>query len=185
MLEALKLHDPYTYDHSCRVSAYSVMIGHLLGLDARSCLLVQKASLLHDVGKIEVEPAILNKTSPLTEDEFGLIKMHAILGSMMLGVVPELEELTPIVLHHHERWDGRGYPTGLSGIDIPIESRIILVADAFDAMTTERPYGKTLSVSEAMDEISAFAGQQFDPLVAASLRIAFERGLLERTGASI
>lgn len=182
LLGAIEEHDHYTGSHSCRVSAFSGLLAGLLGLSDETIDTVRRAGLVHDIGKIHISRQILRKTDPLTEDEVAQIKMHPINGAVMLSSVPDMARIVPIVLHHHERWDGRGYPTGLSGIDIPLESRIIFVADAFDAMTTARTYGDIVGTRLAIEEIERCAGWQFDPIVARALRNAFDSGLLEGNG---
>jgi putative nucleotidyltransferase with HDIG domain len=177
LLLALDDHDPYTHGHSLRVAGYASLLARLLGFDDESIDLVRRAALVHDVGKQLIPMDVLGKTGPLDEAEFDLIKQHPILGSSLLEE-HDLKPLIPMVLHHHERWDGRGYPTGLAGVDIPVESRIILVVDAFDAMTTNRPYGRVLSEQEAISEIGTCAGKQFDPLIARAMRYAYSNNLL-------
>jgi HD-GYP domain-containing protein (c-di-GMP phosphodiesterase class II) len=107
------------------------------------------------------------------------VKLHPVVGAGMLSRIAGMEALVPIVLHHHERWDGLGYPRGLSGVDIPMQSRMILVADAYDAMTSRRPYGPTLTPHEALAELRRFAGQQFDPLMVDKMHAAFMLGVLD------
>lgn len=179
LLSAVNEHDVYTGAHSCRVASYSTLLARLMGMDEAAVEVVRHAGLLHDIGKVAVPAEILTKTEPLTEREFQLIKMHSTTGASMLASERGLDHLIPLILHHHERWDGRGYPTGLSGVDIPIESRLIFIADSFDAMITERPYGKVLSTHEAIAEISKCAGTQFDPLIAEAFRLAYDGGLVE------
>lgn len=165
LLSLIAEHDPYTGVHSAHVAHYSTLIAQGLGMDSSAIDLVIHAAAAHDVGKVGIPIGLLNKTGRLSEDEFALIQLHPMLGSSIVASIPGAETLVPIVLHHHERWDGRGYPTGLTGIEIPIESRIILVADAFDAMTTERPYGPVRSTTEALEEIERCSGEQFDPMI--------------------
>lgn len=183
LLAAVNEHDDYTGGHSCRVASLSVLLARLMGMDAGAVDVVQQAGLIHDVGKIAVPPDVLTKEGRLSDQEFKMIQLHSTLGASILAAVGGLDHLVPIVLHHHERWDGRGYPTGLSGVDIPIESRIILVADAYDAMTTDRPYGELKTSHEAMEEIERCAGTQFDSLVTDAMRLAYDGGLIEESGA--
>lgn len=179
LLERLGAHDAYTEAHSRRVGTYSTLLARLLGFDTTEVEIVRRAALLHDVGKAGVPLEVLCKTGRLTDQEFEIIKQHPMIGSMMLEAA-DLKALVPMVLHHHEHWNGRGgYPTGLCGIDIPVQSRIILVADAFDAMTTNRPYGKVCTPDEAIVEIERCAGGQFDPLISEAMAFAFRAGLLE------
>lgn len=174
-------HDRYTGGHSARVANYAVTVARQLGLNRREVDLVGKAALVHDIGKVGVPNEILSKTGSLNDAEFALIRLHPTVGAIILSTLPGMDEVIPIVLHHHERWDGRGYPSGLSGLDIPLASRIILVVDAFDAMTTSRPYGKVLSPDAAMQEIRDCAGRQFDPLVAEAMQDAYDHGLITGT----
>lgn len=179
LLDHLEKHDPYTAGHSRRVGAYSTVLGRLLGFDRPALDLLRRAAFAHDVGKAAIPVEVLGKTGALTDAEFDLIKRHPVAGTIMLEE-RGLGSLVPMVLHHHERWDGMGgYPTGLAGVDIPLESRIILVADAYDAMTTNRPYGRVCSPEQAVAEIKRCAGSQFDPMIAAAMVFAFEGGLLK------
>lgn len=179
LLSAVNEHDVYTGSHSCRVASYSTLLARLVGMDQEAVDVVRQAGLLHDIGKLTVPNSVLTKKERLTEQEFHLIKTHSTTGASMLAAERGLDHLIPIVLHHHERWDGRGYPTGLSGVDIPIESRLIFIADAFDAMITIRPYGKVHSTHEAIAEITRCAGTQFDPMIAEAFRLAYDGGLIE------
>lgn len=178
LLSAVNEHDIYTGLHSSRVASYSTLLARLVGMDGAGIDVVRHAGLLHDIGKVAVPVEILTKTEPLNDYEFDLIKEHSTNGATMLASERGLDHLIPIVLHHHERWDGRGYPTGASGMDIPIESRLIFIADAFDAMITVRPYGSVLTPYEAIAEISRSAGTQFDPMLAEAFKLAFDGGLI-------
>ena len=173
-------HDRYTGGHSARVANYAKLVARHLGLSEREVELVAKAALVHDIGKVGVPTEVLSKTTSLSDAEFALIRLHPTLGATILSTLPGMEEVIPIVLHHHERWDGRGYPSGLSGLDIPLASRIIFVVDAFDAMTTNRPYGHVRSHEDAIEEIDRCTGKQFDPLVSKSMLDAYASGQLTR-----
>lgn len=178
LLDRLEAHDPYTAAHSRRVGAYSTLLARLLGFDSEQVEVVWRAALVHDIGKMGIPMDVLGKSGPLSDDEFDLIKQHPVIGTTMLEA-EDLKPLVPMVLHHHERWDGRGgYPTGLCGVDIPVQSRIILVADAYDAMTTNRPYGRVSTPVEAIAEIERCARRQFDPLVAEAMGFAHRANLL-------
>jgi putative nucleotidyltransferase with HDIG domain len=179
LVEVVSGHDLYTGDHSCRVADYVTGLARLLGMSTTEVSLARRAALVHDVGKIAVPDRILRKRGPLTEDEAKLVRLHPIVGAGMLSRIAGLEALVPIVLHHHERWDGLGYPRGLAGVDIPIQSRMILVADAYDAMTTERPYGPRRTPHEALAELRRHSGQQFDPLMVDKMHSAFMLGVLD------
>ena len=179
LVEVVTGHDVYTGDHSCRVGDYVTGLARLLGMSTTDVALARRAALVHDIGKIAVPDKILKKRGPLTEDEAKLVRLHPVVGAGMLSRIPGLEALVPIVLHHHERWDGQGYPRGLSGVDIPIQSRMILVADAYDAMTTHRPYSRMMSPHEALAELRRCSGQQFDPLMVDKMHSAFMLGILD------
>ncbi|MGH2748495.1 MAG: HD-GYP domain-containing protein [Actinomycetota bacterium] len=172
-------HDTYTGGHSRRVADFVTHLARLMDLHPHQIALSRQAGFVHDVGKIGIPDKILKKKEPLTDEEFHLIRLHPILGASILSRMPGMEAIIPIVLHHHERWDGGGYPSGLAGTDIPLEARIIFVADAFDAMTTDRPYGRVLSTEEALAEVREGADGQFDPSVAVAMQEAFGLGLLE------
>ena len=159
---ALDARDPYTAGHSERVSTLSVMMGREMNLGSDQLEVLRLGALLHDIGKIGVSDQILRKNGPLTADEFEQIKRHPGLGARILRQVPFLSPHLPIVELHHERPDGRGYPFGLRGEDVPLEARIVHVADAFDAMTSARAYRAARPASVAIAELERFAGTQFD-----------------------
>ena len=163
LAETIEKRDPYTGNHTKRVMEYSLAIGKTLGLEQKELTRLQLAAILHDVGKIGVRDNILLKEGRLTEEEFIGIKQHSIYGAEILAGITHLHNIIPGVKHHHERFDGRGYPDGLSGDNIDIIARIIAVADTFDAMITDRPYRKGLSIDVAFDELKNNAGSQFDP----------------------
>jgi len=174
MAAAVDAKDAYTQGHSARVSRYAVAIGRALGLAAPDLERLELAGLLHDVGKIAVPDAILKKEERLTDEEFTVIKEHPVTGERMLADLPYLpKDILPPVRHHHERWDGRGYPDGLAGAMLPPDAAIMAVADAFDAMTSTRTYRPALSVSEAVRRIREGSGTQFAPHVV----LAFDRAL--------
>jgi putative nucleotidyltransferase with HDIG domain len=179
LVEAVSGHDDYTGGHSCRVADYVSGLARLLNMSASDVALARRAALVHDIGKIAVPDRVLKKRGPLTEDELKLVKLHPVVGAGMLSRIAGMEALVPIVLHHHERWDGQGYPRGLSGVDIPMQSRMIFVADAYDAMTSRRPYGPTLTPHQALSELRASAGLQFDPLMVDKMHAAFMLGVLD------
>jgi HD-GYP domain-containing protein (c-di-GMP phosphodiesterase class II) len=168
MADAIDARDPYTAQHSQRVTEISVRIAEVYGLRAQEIDRVELAARVHDLGKIGISDAILNKPGRLEEHEWDLMKAHPVIGEQLLGPYRQFRHESAIVRHHHERWDGRGYPDAVRGNDIPIGSRIIAVADAFDAMTSDRPYRKALSNDIAVDEIRKGALSQFDPQVVAS-----------------
>ncbi len=164
---ALDARDSETGGHSSRVTVYTMDMAREIGVVEGSdqWLDTERASLLHDVGKIGVSDAILNKPGPLTAEEWQQMRKHPAIGYEMLKDVKFLSVAAEIVYTHHERYDGRGYPAGLQGEDIPLGARVFAVADAFDAMTSNRPYRRALSVEQACEEITNNSGSQFDPMV--------------------
>lgn len=165
---ALEAKDPYTEGHSVRVAAYSEAIGKQLGLPPTALDMIHRSCLLHDIGKIAVDETILAKKGRLNPMEREKMDMHVLIGEDILRPIALLHPLLPGVRHHHEQFDGRGHPDGLKGQEIPIEARIMAVADAFDAMTSSRPYREALPEEEALTELRRAAGAQFDPRVVAA-----------------
>jgi HD-GYP domain-containing protein (c-di-GMP phosphodiesterase class II) len=160
---ALEARDPYLQGHSTRVTAFAEALARLLGWRRSELEALRLGGSLHDVGKIAVDAGILRKPGPLTEAELAHIRIHPVAGARLIDGVADLLPALPYVLHHHERWDGRGYPHRLEGDSIPLEARVLGVADAFDAMTSARPYRPALSVVQALDELERCSGSQFDP----------------------
>ena len=158
--------DPYTRGHSDRVSEYSVLIGKNLGLSDEDLKTLRLGGLFHDIGKIGVPDSILLKESKLTDDEYSEIKNHPTIGAHILSNATIFKDIIPIVKHHHERYDGNGYPGRLKGEDIPYFARISAVADAFDAMTSKRTYRNSLPLDVVKEEIEKCKGTQFDPAIA-------------------
>ena len=179
LIDAVSGHDGYTGAHSWRVADYVTGLARLLEMSTTDVALARRAALVHDIGKVAVPDRILRKRGPLNEDEAKLVALHPVVGAGMLSRIAGMEALVPIVLHHHERWDGAGYPRGLAGVDIPIQSRMILVADAYDAMTTHRPYGPVLTPQEALAELRRCSGMQFDPLMVDKMHAAYMLGVLD------
>ena len=175
LVTAVDNKDRYTRRHSEDVMRYSALIAREMGMDAEGLQRIQAAALLHDVGKIGVPDRILRKPGALTEEEFETVKHHPLMGAVIVGAVAGFERTLDAIRHHHERWDGRGYPHGLCGPQIPLDGRIMAVADAFSAMTMDRPYRKGKPPAEAMALLSAGAGSQWDPACVA----AFERARTE------
>jgi len=163
MIRILEYHDPYTKGHSKNVANLASMLAEKLGLNDEMIKKTYWAALVHDIGKIVVPSSILNKEGKLTIEEFEVIKKHPVYGHDFLSTSSDLRELAKYVLYHHERWDGNGYPSGLAGEEIPVISRIISVVDAWDAMTSDRPYRKGLSFEKAKSELLEHSGMQFDP----------------------
>lgn len=164
LVTAVDTKDRYTRRHSEDVLAYSLQIAHALHLDEPTLHTVQVAALLHDVGKIGVPDQILRKPSTLTSEENDAIQQHPLMGAIMVGAVPGFEETLDAIRHHHERWDGGGYPFGMKGEGIPLLARLMAVADAFSAMTTDRPYRKGMPAQRAMKILYSGAGTQWDPV---------------------
>jgi putative nucleotidyltransferase with HDIG domain len=162
---AVEARDPYTAGHSQRVRRVSLAIGRELRLPARQLGALGTAALFHDIGKIGMPDSILTKPEKLDRTEAAIMQQHVTRGAEIVSRISSLKDSVPAIRHHHERWDGLGYPDRLSGTDIPVEAAIIAIADSWDAMTTDRPYAVALDVDEAMLQIEAGRGKQFNPAV--------------------
>ena len=173
---AIEAKDPYTRGHAAKVNEYSKTIGVELALSDEQLEFLQYAALLHDIGKIGIDEKILCKPGKLDEKEWGTVREHPLTGANIIEPIELFSEILPFVIHHHEAFDGEGYPRGLKGSEIPYGARILAVADAFDAMTSDRPYRKAYSVAAAIDEIKKKAGTQFDPTVVEAFLSAIEKG---------
>jgi putative nucleotidyltransferase with HDIG domain len=167
--DALESNDSHTGSHADDVADVAVRVGSRLGLSEADLRTLRYGALLHDIGKIGVRSEVLNKPSPLTPHEFEEIKQHTVIGANMLERIPFFAPVRPILLSAHERWDGRGYPDGLAGEDIPLSARIVCACDAFHAMTSKRPYSDALTPEEALSELRRHSGSQFDPAVVEAL----------------
>jgi putative nucleotidyltransferase with HDIG domain len=163
LAQAVELRDEYTGGHTARVTSYSLLLARKMALDPADVELVRIGTPLHDIGKIGIDDAILRKPGRLTAEEFKVMQSHTVKGAAIMATIPDLAPTIPIVRSHHERWDGKGYPDGLAGEDISHLARIVAVADAFDAMTSDRPYRRGMPVDVAFAEIQKQSGQQFDP----------------------
>jgi HD-GYP domain-containing protein (c-di-GMP phosphodiesterase class II) len=163
ILKALDVKDSYTFGHSMRVAYFSLVTGAELKLAPEEMRELELSAIFHDIGKIGTPDAVLNKPSRLTEDEFQIMKQHPEKSHEILESYPGFEKIAANARFHHERYDGKGYPLGLKGEEIPVAARIILIADTFDAMTSTRPYRKGLPYEVAFNELIEFSGSQFDP----------------------
>ncbi|MBN1807736.1 MAG: HD domain-containing protein [Planctomycetes bacterium] len=181
LTSAVDAKDRYTRGHSERVTAYAMRLARNIGLGSSEVETVQLAGLLHDVGKIAVPERILNKPGPLTDEEFAVVKEHPARGAEIVSTIksPDIPAVVQGVLHHHERWDGSGYPDGLQGLDAPLTARILSIADAFDAMTSDRPYRRGYSIEHAVSLIGEAGGTQFDAELAGHFLELYYAGRLE------
>ena len=171
LVQALETRDLETHGHSERVVTFSLRLGHELGLDKEALRNLELGALLHDIGKIGVPDAILRKPAKLTDAEWEKMRLHPIHGQRILRNIKFLEVAALIVAQHHEKWDGSGYPYGLRGEDINLGARIFAVADAFDAMISDRVYRRGRSYEAALEELEKFAGTQFDPMVVEAFKV--------------
>jgi putative nucleotidyltransferase with HDIG domain len=165
LVDFLERIDVFYPGHSRGVAALADMVTRRLGLGEAERRTVHFAALLHDIGKLKLDPGLLSANRPLTEEEYRLVQQHPVMGVEMLRPITLWKDILPIIHGHHERWDGRGYPAGLAGEDIPLGARVVAVAEVFDAMTRDTPYGPRRTPAEAIAELEAFAGTQFDPRV--------------------
>lgn len=164
--KTMEAKDPYTSGHANRVEEFAVGLAEFHGLPFNTVQDVKTAAILHDIGKLGIDDSILNKAGKLTQEEYALIMRHPSIGADIISNVDFLKKVTKMVKHHHEKYDGTGYPDGLAGDDIPIEACILAIADSYDAMISDRPYRKALSKEEALREIEIHAGTQFHPVLA-------------------
>jgi len=176
LANAVEMRDHYTVGHTWRVTNFALEIARELGWADEKLEICEMGGVLHDVGKIAVKDAILQKPGQLTDEEYEMMKIHPERGARLMKDINSLKPLIPYCLYHHERYDGKGYPFGLAGEDIPIEGRIVAVADTFDAMTSNRPYRKGLDPQIAIEEIAKNRGTQFDPVVADALIACYRKG---------
>jgi putative nucleotidyltransferase with HDIG domain len=155
--------DHYTYNHSNRVAKMSSSLAKEMGVEEKIIKKIEHAASIHDIGKIGIDENILKKNGRLTPEEYGEIKKHPIIGVRIVQSVPFLEDAIPVILYHHERYDGKGYPEGMKGNQIPVSARIVAVADAVDSMMSARPYRDALTMDKVLSELRDNAGAQFDP----------------------
>ena len=176
LANAIEVRDQYTRGHVERVMAYAFTIAENLSDLEFDHDQLRFGAMLHDIGKIHIRETTLCKNDTLTTDEWSEIKLHPSTGAEMIKDIPYLSPAIPVVRYHHERWDGTGYPQGLRGEDIPLVARIVMVADGFDAMTTDRPYSSARSLDQARQEIIDGSGTRYDPFVVEAFRKAWESG---------
>ncbi|MEW6567001.1 MAG: HD domain-containing phosphohydrolase [Chloroflexota bacterium] len=180
LANAIEARDQYTRDHVERVSDYAQSMAGELGWGDERREALEFGAILHDIGKISVRESILSKNGPLTLEEWEEMRQHPTVGARMLEGIPYLAPAIPVVLYHHERWDGSGYPEGLQAEAIPSEARLLAVVDTFDAMTSDRPYHPAYPAEVAVEEILRQAGHQFDPEMVEAFRRCWERGEIHR-----
>ncbi|MHB1167624.1 MAG: HD domain-containing phosphohydrolase, partial [Carboxydocellales bacterium] len=180
MVNALDARDPFTKGHSDQVARYALLIGKELNFTEQELENLHYAGLLHDIGKIGVAESILHKPTNLTPEEYSQMKLHTYFGQQILRPVSFFQKLLPAIYHHHERWDGQGYPDGLKEDDIPLEARILSVADTFDAIVTQRVYRKGREKEMAMHELIKCTGRQFDPRIVDAFLTAMDKTELSR-----
>jgi putative nucleotidyltransferase with HDIG domain len=175
---AIDAKDPYTAGHSERVSRYASSIAREMHLPEEDISRVRLAALLHDVGKIGVDDRIIRKPTALTEEEFEIMKCHPVKGAAIMGAIPQLADVIPGMKYHHEKWEGGGYPEGIRGEQIPMQARIVSVADCFDAMTTSRPYQRAMEIPYVVRRIQELAPSRYDPVVVDAFVRAYHKGEL-------
>jgi len=176
---AIEARDPYSSGHSARVSILAEVVAARLGWDEDELEVLRMGAALHDIGKLAVSERVLRKSGPLDERELAEVRAHPEHGARMVSLIKPLRAAVPCVLHHHERWDGLGYPAGRAGAQIPPAARVLAVADAFDAMTSDRPYRSALAPERAIAELERCAGTQFDPQVVSVFVQAWREGAFE------
>ncbi len=179
LANAIEMRDAYTHAHMYRLGRYARALAKEMAWDEDDLERLEFGAILHDIGKIYISDSVLTKTGKLNKEEWVEMRKHPEVGARMIRDIPYLAPAVPLVRHHHERWDGDGYPDGLSGEEIPLGARLLAVADAFDAMTSDRSYRKALSPENAFTEIIEGAGKQFDPIVVEALQRCWHAGMLK------
>jgi HD-GYP domain-containing protein (c-di-GMP phosphodiesterase class II) len=180
LVAAIEAKDTYTRGHCQRVSAYAVAMGTRLGLPETTMRDLELAAILHDIGKIGIDDAILTKPSRLTFEEMRVMHQHPVIGGRILQSVDILRPIASYIVYHHEHYDGKGYPNGAKGEDIPLIGRILALVDAFDSMTSHRPYRASLSDEESLRRLRAKAGTQFDPQLVVAFLALYKDGVIDR-----
>jgi HD-GYP domain-containing protein (c-di-GMP phosphodiesterase class II) len=171
--------DAYTRGHSERVRRYAATLARAMDLPPQEIWKTEIGALLHDVGKIGIQDCVLNKPGPLTQEEYEIMKTHPVRGANIMGPIGQLRDVIPVMKHHHERWDGGGYPDGLAAEEIPISTRLVTIADCWDAMTTNRPYQEAMDLEAGVQRLQILAGKAFDPEVAKAFVGCLRRGELD------
>ena len=166
LANAIEGRDKYTRGHVDRVTMYAMWMAKALKWSTQHIRMLEFGARLHDIGKIVIPGSVLNKPEPLSDEEWDLMKKHTLAGAKILQEIPHLRGTLPYILYHHEKWDGSGYPKGLKGKEIPIQGRILALADVYDALTTARPYHKAKTHPEVVEMIAQDAGKHFDPQLA-------------------
>jgi putative nucleotidyltransferase with HDIG domain len=179
LADAIDEKDPYTRGHSERVNRYAVLLAKQIGLEKKEIRQVHIASLFHDIGKIGIEDKILRKPAMLTDEEYTVMKQHPEKGAQILSKIRAMHDIIPGLRFHHERWDGSGYPLGLKGEEIPMAARIVAVADAFDAMTTNRPYQKAMPFDKAIGRLLELSDRVYDRKVVTAFADAYRIGMFK------
>jgi putative nucleotidyltransferase with HDIG domain len=177
---AVDARDPYTKDHSLRVAQYSVILARELGLPEEEVDKIRISATLHDVGKMGIEDRVFKKPGVLTNEEFEIMKRHTVMGHEIVRQVKQLTEMLPGIRWHHEALNGRGYPDGIKGDELPMMARIISVADTFDAITTDRPYQAGSEFPKALEILRKHAGTKYDPIVVDAMDSAVAKGSLAK-----
>ncbi len=180
LAQAIEIRDHYTHNHVVRLNAYSNAMAEVLGWLGPRLETLEYGAILHDIGKLDIRRSILRKKEPLSLEEWREMRRHTEYGAFMIKEIDYLAPALPIVLYHHESWDGSGYPEGLKGYKIPEEARLLAVVDSFDAMTSDRPYRLALGPSRAFEEIKRRAGVQFDPKMVEAFIQCWERGRIKK-----
>ncbi len=177
---ALDARDHETKGHSKRVAEIAFLLGKQLNMSEEQAKKMERGAILHDIGKIGISDDILLKPGPLTDAEWDAMRQHPDIGAKIVESVPFLHDALPVIQHHQERWDGSGYPAGLKGEEIPFMARVFAVVDAFDALTTERPYREKISHTEAVEYLNQHAGKLFDPAIVSAFETMVKKGLLNQ-----
>ncbi len=175
LISALEAKDSYTSGHSIRVAHFAKVVGQCINMDDDQLFTLQLSAVLHDIGKIGLPDTILKKESDLCFEEYNEVKEHTLIGSRIVGHIEELTEVAAIIRHHHERWDGSGYPDGLQGQAIPIMARILSIVDTYEAIVSRRTYSQARNENHAIDEIKKHSGKQFDPVLVDIFQKALQR----------